>query len=267
MFRKTLFVSLLILTLVFVSLARQRLVLIGGGKRPPEVLQKFAEFSGGAPGKILVVTWASGEPQASFEAFKTDLEKVSEIRIENAPVRPLNEQTKRQFLAQLKTATGVFFTGGDQNRITDVLQDEELRRSLREKYAAGVAFGGTSAGTAVVSEIMITGEGDFSVIDAARVETKNGLGLLPEVIVDQHFIKRQRQNRLISLMLKNPSHVGVGIDEDTAFLVTDNRYGEVLGASQVMIFDARQKSGAMRFFLLKAGEKFDLKKRKKINGK
>lgn len=267
MFRKTLLVSLVILTIVFASLAQQRLVLIGGGKRPPEVLQKFAEFAGGERGKVLIVTWASGEPQASFDAFKSDLEKVSRIRIENAPVRPLNEQTKRQFLEQLKTSTGVFFTGGDQNRITDVLGDEQLRQALHEKYKAGAAFGGTSAGTAVMSAIMITGEGDFSVIDGARVETKNGLGLLPEVIVDQHFIKRQRQNRLISLMLKNPLLLGVGIDEDTALLVSDNRYGEVLGASQVMIFDARRKSGAMRLFLLKSGEKFDLKKRKLIDRK
>ena len=132
MFRKTILVSLVILTFVFAALAQQRLVLIGGGKRPPEVLRKFAEFAGGERGKILIVTWASGEPQASFDAFKSDLEKVSRIRIENAPVKPLNEQTKRQFLEQLKTSTGVFFTGGDQNRITDVLRDEQLRQALHE---------------------------------------------------------------------------------------------------------------------------------------
>lgn len=264
MFRKSYFAAILILLFIFISFGQQRLILIGGGKRPPEVLQKFVEFGGGERGKILVVTWASGEPQASFDAFKSDLEKVSKIKIENAPLKPLNEGTKRQFLEQLKTANGVFFTGGDQNRITEVLKDETLLKALREKYKSGAVFAGTSAGTAVMSEIMITGEGDFTVIDGAKVETKNGLGLLPDVIVDQHFIKRQRQNRMIGLMLKNPLLLGVGIDEDTALVVSDNRFGEVLGASQVMIFDGRVKAGAMRFFLLKSGEKFDLKKRKKI---
>ncbi len=267
MFRKIFIISFLIALFVFVSFAQERLVLIGGGKRPPEVLAKFAEFGGGEKGKILVVTWASGEPQASYEAFKADLEKVSKITIENAPFAPLNAENKRDFLKQLETASGVFFTGGDQNRIMEVVQDASIENALRSKYKSGAVFGGTSAGTAIMSAIMITGEGDFSVIDAERVETRKGLGLLPEVIVDQHFIKRQRQNRLISLILKNPRLLGIGIDEDTAFIVSDNRFGEVLGASQIMIFEGQNKNGAMRFFLVKSGEKFDLKKRRKIVSK
>lgn len=244
--------------------AQERLVLIGGGGRPVSVLTKFVEFGGDKNGKILVVTWASGEPQESFAAFRDDLAKVSAVEIENAPIAPLSAQTRIDFLQQLKEATGIFFTGGDQNRVMEVLKDTELLNALKAKYKSGAVFGGTSAGTAIMSQIMITGEGDLTVIDGAKIETRSGLGLLTEAIVDQHFIKRQRENRLLGLILQNPQLLGIGIDEATAFVVRDNRYGEVLGNSQVVIFDAHKTGDAMRLYLLKNGEKFDLKKRKKI---
>lgn len=210
--------------------------------------------------KLLVVTWASGVPDESFAAFKSDFEKVSKIALVNAPLRPLDDAAKIKFLEQLKTANGVFFTGGDQNRVMEVLRDAQLLNALKEKYKSGAVFGGTSAGAAM----MITGEGDFTVIDGAKVETKNGLGLINNAIVDQHFIKRQRQNRLLGLVIKNPQMLGIGIDEDTAFAVRGNRFAEVLGKSGVMIFDARKSVNPMRVFRLTAGERFDLKKRKII---
>ena len=85
-----------------------------------------------------------------------------------------------------------------------------------------------------------------------------------EIIVDQHFIKRQRQNRLIGLIFKNPNLLGVGIDENTALYVEQNRYAEVLGESQVMIFETTKQAKEMKFIMLEKGEKYDLKKRKKI---
>ncbi len=237
--------------------------MIGGGERPASILSKLTELSGGDKGKMLVITWAGGDPKASFQAFKEDVEKISKIELVFAPVSPLNDEAKAKFLQQLKDASGVFFTGGDQNRVMDVLKDETLLKAIVEKYNSGTVFSGTSAGTAIMSKIMITGEGDFKVIDGNKVETRDGIGLLPQVIVDQHFIVRQRENRLFGLILKNPSLLGIGIDEDTAFYVSDNRFGEVLGDSQVMILDARNKSNELKIFLLKPLEKFDLKKRKR----
>lgn len=237
--------------------------MIGGGERPASILSKLTELGGGDKGKMLVITWASGDPQASFKAFKEDVEKVSKIELVFAPVTPLIDEAKSKFLQQLKESSGVFFTGGDQNRIMEVLKDENLLKALTEKYNGGAVFSGTSAGTAIMSKIMITGEGDFKVIDGNKVETRDGLGLLPNTIVDQHFIVRQRQNRLFGLILKNPTMIGIGIDEDTAFYVSDNRFGEVLGDSQVMILDAQNKTNELKVHLLKPNEKFDLKKRKR----
>ncbi len=246
------------------SFAQERLILIGGGERTPDVLTKFIEFSGNENGKILVIPWASAEQEKAFSNIKNEIGVLSKITIENAPLAPLTTETKAILLNQLKTAKGLFFCGGVQTRIMEVLKDEEIFKIMHEMYKNSVVFAGTSAGTAIMSEIMITGEGDFKVIDGSKVETKKGLGLLTNIIVDQHFIKRQRQNRLIGLILQNPTLLGIGIDENTALVVEKNRYAEVLGESQVMIFESLKNPNEMKFTILKKGEKFDLKKRKKI---
>jgi len=115
---------------------------------------------------------------------------------------------------------------------------------------------------------MITGNGDFTVIDAKKVETRPGLGLLPGAIVDQHFIARQRENRLFGLVLGNPEALGVGIDEGTALLVVDDRYGEVVGASHVMIVSAQKaRAGVLALELLNPGHRYDLRKRRVVSGR
>lgn len=265
MISRALQILLILCFLAVFVFSQQRLLVIGGGDRTPDILQKIALESGGDKGKLLVIPWAGGEQQEYFDAFKKDVESVSKIQFIKGSFRPLTEQSKAEFLSQLKEATGIYFTGGDQNRVMEVLQDKEVLQAIRDKYNNGAFFCGSSAGTAVMSKIMITGEGDFKVIDGNKVETKEGIGLLSEVIVDQHFVVRQRQNRLLGLVLKYPQQLGVGIDEDTALFVRNNRIGEVFGNSQVMIFDARKEP--MKVFFLKKGDKFDLTKRKKFNGK
>jgi cyanophycinase len=158
----------------------------------------------------------------------------------------------------LARATGVFFTGGDQARIMDVLADAALLTALKARFAAGVAFGGTSAGAAVMSARMITGEGDFTVIDGDEVEVRPGLGLVEGVIVDQHFVTRQRENRLFGLVLKHPGERGVGIDEETALLVSGGRYAEVVGKGPVMLVDAKGPD-RLEITLLRAGQTTDLR--------
>jgi cyanophycinase len=259
-----LFLILFILAIwVYPLFAQQNLIMIGGGKRTDDVLRKIVELSGGENSKILVITWATNIPNESFEAFKKDIEKVSKITLVKSPSRPLNEQSKAEFLQQLKEANGIFFTGGDQNRVMEVLQDETLLKTLQDKYNGGTLFAGTSAGTAIMSEIMITGEGDFTVIEGKKVQTGKGIGLVKDAIVDQHFVKRSRHNRLLGLVLQYPKLLGIGIDEDTAVWLKDNRLGEVLGDSQVIIFDAAREP--LKVYLLKKSEKFDFRKRKKIN--
>lgn len=258
-------VALMLILLFSQANAQQRLVIVGGGERPKAAMSKFVEWAGGAgQARILFIPWATSEPEASFKYFKESLAAFSPQETEVAPVAPLTEEKKSKFLSQLKNATGVFFGGGDQTRIMTALKDESLLQALKQRYAAGTVFGGTSAGAAIMSAQMITGEGDFTVIDGSKVQTNLGLGLLPDyVIVDQHFIKRQRENRLFGLILQNPEKFGVGIDESTAILVTDNRFAEVVGASQVMLVSANAgQRQALIIYLAQPGDRFDLRKRK-----
>lgn len=253
--------SLILILFVSQSFAQEHLVIVGGGERPTAAMSKFVEWAGKENAHILIIPWATAEPEESFKSFKETFEPFHPKEIELAPIAPLTNETKSAFLNQLKNATGVFFTGGDQVKVMDVLKDETLLQALKKRYKDGIVFGGTSAGTAIMSDKMITGEGDFTIIDGKKVETVKGLGLLPDnVIVDQHFIKRQRQNRLFGLILQNPSKFGVGIDEGTALVILDNRYGEVVGTSQVMVVNSSKKNGALNIFLLKPGEWLDLRK-------
>jgi cyanophycinase len=257
-------VAALVLALAASSVqAKERLVLMGGGDRPPEALARFAEWAGGREARVLVVAWASSEPAESFASIREDFAPYRFARLEMAPQPPLDASDRASLARLIERATGVFFAGGDQVRIMDVLRDQPLLESLRARYRAGVVFGGTSAGTACMSSIMITGEGDFTAIDADKVEVRAGIGLLPGVILDQHFVKRQRENRLFGLVLKHPGRLGVGIDEDSALLVEDNRYAEVAGRTPVMVVDGRKERGALVVELLSSGDAFDLEKRKR----
>jgi len=243
---------------------QQRLLVIGGGKRPPEAIRRFVEWSGGEKARLLVITWATSQPEASFESFSKDLSAYKTASIEASQTSPLDAEKRTKFVTQLKDATGVYFTGGDQNRIMDVLKDEELLKMLRDKYAEGTPFGGTSAGAAVMSDPMMTGDADLKILDGTKVGVRTGLGLIPNVIFDQHFLVRQRHNRLFGLILVNPAMLGIGIDEDTSVLIEDNRKLQVVGATQVMFVNAKNKDGSLIVNFLKAGESFDLKKRKRL---
>jgi cyanophycinase len=246
-----------------------RLVVVGGGERPPEAMARFVAWGGGASARLLVVPWASGEPQGSCDAILGELRSHAPREAVCAPFAPLSSEgraerldapSRARFLEQLAAASGVFFTGGDQARILDVLADTDLLRAVRARHAEGVVFGGTSAGAAAMSLRMITGDGDFTVIDGRRVVVREGLGLLPGVIVDQHFVKRSRENRLFGLVLLHPEERGVGIDEDTALLVTDGRHAEVVGKGPVLLVDAHGPD-RLEVTILRAGQSVDLLQR------
>ena len=137
----------------------------------------------------------------------------------------------------LREATGVFFTGGDQERITAVIGGTATDSVLQELVASGaVVLAGTSAGAAMMSGTMIV-EGDARGVTRASVRTGPGLEFLPGVLIDQHFAERGRVNRLLSAVALYPHELGLGIDEDTAIL-TDGDHFEVLGSGAVTVVDA-----------------------------
>ncbi|MBI3297141.1 MAG: cyanophycinase [Elusimicrobia bacterium] len=245
--------------------AGQRLVLFGGGGFPEAAVDRFMERAGGKDARILFVTWASGEPREEIDEFKDYLSPHKIPAMDIAPATTTIREKRAEFLAMLGRSSAVFFTGGDQSRIAEVLDRVQgLREAFKERYAAGVVFGGTSAGTAIMSEVMLTGEGDFSVIDGSTVGVRRGLGLLPaEMILDQHFIVRQRENRLFGLVLKNAGSLGLGVDEPCALVVDDGRWAQAFGPTYVM---TAESSGRLKLSvgLLEDGARYDLKERKRL---
>jgi cyanophycinase len=245
--------------------AEERLVLLGGGERSPEALARFVSWAGNGQSRLLVVTWASPDATAAFDSLGRELALYHPEEVRAAPEAPLAAAARSTFLAQLRQATGVFFAGGDQRRIMDVLADAELRNAVRARYHDGVVFAGSSAGTAVMSGLVITDPGAATALDGSKVSVRTGLALLPGVILDQHFIKRQRANRLLGLVLDHPALLGLGVDEDTALVVRDNRHAEVVGRSEVVTVDA-QGDGELRLIVLRPGDTFDLKTRRRGPG-
>lgn len=227
------------------------LFIVGGGRQPDALVERFIEMSGG-PGvaRIAVIPLASSEPVESGEG------KVEHLRGYGADAFVLlttaTEATAPAVRARLADATGIWFTGGDQSRITSALDGTPLLAELRRRNLQGVPIGGTSAGAAIMSPLMLTGSqvlagedsigyhGDtFSRIARETIEVVPGFGLLPGVIVDQHFVRRERHNRLLSAVLERPDYIGIGIDESTALEVTANGRWQVHGASVVVVYDAR----------------------------
>ncbi|HZV03011.1 MAG TPA: cyanophycinase [Planctomycetota bacterium] len=205
-----------------------RLLLCGGGDMPSSALELFGSWAGGAEARVLVIAWASRFPEEAFERTAIALcEQGGAARADASLAPPRTRAARAAFLAALDRATGVFFTGGDQKRIMDGL-DDRLARRLRDTFDGGVAFGGTSAGTAIMSPLMIAGTRDPRRHDSSCVVVRPGLGFLPGTIVDQHFFRRRRHNRLFSLLLENERVHGIGIDEGAALAVTGGR-GRVLG--------------------------------------
>jgi cyanophycinase len=216
------------------------LLLIGGGYRPPEVMARFIELAGGAERPLVVFPMASEDSRKVGEEQKAQLEAQGAKQVQVVHVDDRGDALRPETLEAVRRAGGVFFTGGDQNRISQRLVDTPLLQAIRELLARGGVVGGTSAGAACQSEIMFVGEGDEGVIRAVNIVTTRGIGLFPGVIVDSHFVARKRANRLVSLVLDHPELLGVGIDEATAVWVKPDRTLEVLGKGWVVLYDASQ---------------------------
>ncbi len=241
---------LLMALLSGVCQAQQRLVMVGGGQHPPEAMKAFYDWTGREDPRILVIGWASSVPDENLRIVLEDYAQYA-----HPPQLELAARDRDTVLKQLERSDGVWFTGGDQTKVMQVLKDRPLLQALRKKYQEGTVFGGTSAGTAIMSLKMLTGNADLTVIDPAKVEISEGLGLLPEnIIVDQHFLRRQRENRLFGALLGNPGSTGIGIDEDTALLLSNGSQAQVVGRAQIML--VTPESNSLRIRLIQPGERF-----------
>lgn len=247
----------------FRSITLPKALLVGGGRRPLSALQYLKSWSVGKPhaGSVLVVTWASSEPDEYFAATAPDFKAagftniVESVRLGSDPV-----SARQKFLVQLSQSETVFFTGGDQIQFIKVAQSLGVISDLQNAYKSGKFFSGSSAGTAVMSHEMFSGEEDLTKITkfAQPTEMNLGVGFFDSLLIDQHFVKRMRWARLFSALLSRPEKNGLGVDEDTAVaLETDangDLHAQVFGDGTAVL--VQSKSSNLKISFYQEGEKF-----------
>jgi cyanophycinase len=258
-----------------------KLVIIGGAQTH-EIIKKFVELAGGKDARIIVIPNAGSDPKECSE------EEVAEHKSYGAQSDYLlftrETADADSNLKKMDWANAVFFTGGDQLDLTRDMLGTKLLQKVYDIYNKGGVIAGTSAGAAVMSEVMITGNElinkdttvNFVGIQKGNVEMKQGFGFLKNVIVDQHFLKRKRHNRTISALLEHPKLFGIAIDESTSVIVNPDQTFDVFGNNQVLVYDPTSGSKVrenghgglgisdMKLHVLISGDKFDMKTKKTV---
>lgn len=258
------------------------LIIIGGGQITPEIWAKFTELAGGADkASIVVITAASGD-SALYNTKSVELVK-RETKIKNVTLLHTNdlaEANSEKFIAPLKKATGVFFVGGRQWRIADSYLNTLTHKAFFEVLERGGVIAGTSAGASIQGSFLW--RGDTSGPQVLVGDHTQGLAFLKNSVIDQHFLRRNRQFDLVDFIKTAPQLIGIAIDESTAALVQKDTL-EVLGKSYAAIYDYNtiQGNGAKHavggkedysasngpFFFLGLGQKYDLGSRVIIKNK
>lgn len=260
---------------------KRQLVIIGGAEDKEgdsQILREFIRRAGGTKANIVIMTAATELPREVGENYIRVFERLGAESVRIVDTETRDDASSSTALEAVAKATGIFFTGGDQARITSILKGTELDKAIHGRAAEGIVIGGTSAGAAVMPDKMIV-VGDSETNPRLEiVEMGPGLGFLPGVVIDQHFSERGRLGRLITALIREPVVLGFGIDENTAMVVTDNQI-EIIGQGSVTIVDESESTynnmdeilrdealaicGA-KLHILPHGFKFDLKTRKPI---
>jgi cyanophycinase len=219
-----------------------KLFIIGGGEKRDSMMNELVSLSGiRNSGYMYILPMASSVPDSSViwarEDFNgTGITFMPGFAFEK-DVPPPKEKVDSLRLAKL-----IFICGGDQSRFMDVVRNTPVMDAIKYAYRYGAVIAGTSAGAAVMSRTMITGnqkkhtdpDAGFTTIESDNIETVDGLGLLQDVIIDQHFIKRQRLNRLVAVSIEHPDQLCIGIDESTA-IVVEGDMARVTGVGQAVV--------------------------------
>ena len=255
------------------------LIIIGGaedkrGKK--EILKKVAEYINTKEDKMLIATIATEYPEKTYDDYKNIFIKLGIKNIDKLDISKREDAFKDKNINLIKTTNLLFFTGGDQLRITSMIGGTPIYNVIKELCSNGGVIAGTSAGASVMSDTMIVEGEDDESPHKCTLKMSPGLGLVKNIIIDQHFAQRGRVGRLLTAIAQNPEVLGIGIDEDTAILVSDKGTAEVIGSGAVYFIDgsgitysnvSEQYSNEIlsmfnvKLHVLKEGDKFDLLKK------
>ncbi len=194
------------------------LVIVGGGKMPSDVRAEFFKLAGGKKGARIVVlptASAAADDPKQLDSFLKSWRELGPVTVQLVHTRDSKVADDPSFVKPLIDATAVWISGGDQNRLISAYRGTLLEKELHKVLKRGGVIGGTSAGAAVMSELMIEG-------GTTEARTGPGFGFLQGILVDQHFVVRNRIGRIRSVLAKNKSYAGLGIDEGTAAIIRAN---------------------------------------------
>lgn len=205
-----------------------------------EILKELVSGKSKNP-RIEVITTASNEPEKQKRMYERAFKKVGYRNVGFINVQNKEAARDEEFSSRIRKAKTVLFAGGDQFKIATIIGGTNLAVAIREKYFADKNFtvAGTSAGAAVIPEVMIQEGGTFEALFESDLKTGGGISLLEGCIIDTHFIKRGRSGRLAHAIIRNPGQMGIGLGEDTAIVVKKGREAKCLGSGMVVIVDGR----------------------------
>ena len=220
------------------------IVPIGGAENKENdrhILERFVRLSGGDEADIVVIPTASllHETGPRYERLFREIGAARVTTMDFDSRRDCREPGR---LARIEAASGIFFTGGNQLRLTTLLGGTPVAKLIRVRNAHGVTVGGTSAGASILSEHMIAFGDEGSSVISGSVRLAPGLGLTNRFIIDQHFRQRDRLGRLLTALAYNPFAIGIGLDEDTAAFIGPDETVEVEGSGGVTVVDAADVS-------------------------
>jgi cyanophycinase len=225
-----------------VSTVHTSLLIIGGAEDKvgrATVLRRFVRLAGGRRARIVVIPTASAFPDEAVEAYTAIFTRLGAPEVVAVAPPPRPAAVAESLVQAIDNATGIFITGGNQLKLSQLFVGTPLADAVIRAHARGAVVAGTSAGASAMSQFMISLGGDGVTPRQRTGQLTAGLGLLPGVIVDQHFDQRSRYGRLMSMVAGSPNLLGMGIDEDTAAEIRDGRRLTVLGSGAVFVVDAR----------------------------
>ncbi len=259
-------------------------MIIGGAEdkiHGRQILHTFFQRSGGVDARIAIIPSASREPAAIGSRYQEIFEDMGAKAIEVVDIREREHGEDPSWQSFIEDCTGVFLTGGDQLRLCGLLSDTSIMDRVRMRAQLGViTLAGTSAGAAVMGQQMIAGGGSGESPNRSLVDMTTGLGIVPEVVVDQHFHNRNRMARLLSAVASNTDKLGIGIDEDTCAMFEQNGTFQVIGKGAVTVVDPGQVSHTnyahieatdpisihnLKLHILTHGDRFDIYKRQVVS--
>jgi cyanophycinase len=218
-------------------------MVIGGAEdkmRDKLILNRFARFAGGKDGHVVVISTASSLGHEATEAYRTLFLGLGLGTVTGLHPEVRDEADDPVAAKVLADATGVFLTGGNQSRLTQVVAGTRLGDSIANAHDRGAVLAGTSAGASAMASHMVAYGQAGTTPKNRMVQLSAGLGILDGIVIDQHFEQRGRIGRLLALVAQSPSLLGVGVDEDTCAVVFTDKTLHVIGRGAVTIVDGRQ---------------------------